>query len=547
MDGKVLSKYVLGWGLSIILFFFIGLRDVDSKDNPGSNEKYTPYKSNYALVIGIGNYHEENKHQESYKDAAIVGKQLHDMGFTVTYLWDVGFDELKDRLSRFFKDNEIEKDSGLFIWYSGHIDKDGFYLIPADEPQGENDPSFETKMFLVKDFLELSKGTKAKYVYMVFDACISSKVLGEERSDSPKILPASMLKYPVRQYLCSCSAGQETRKDGSFRDMFIKVLRNELNANANGDNYLTASEIGAFIKKEMVTLHGETCTPYFGKSKDSDFDKGEFLFLRQSNIPAYYSPKYFSDRLDDKSKGPEMSIIPSGFFMMGDLQGGGFKDEKPVHGVSVSSIAVSRNEVTFEEYDRYCGAKNPNNDLQKEPKKPLDNGWGRGKRPVINVSWEDAVAYTDWLSKQTGFTYRLPTEAEWEYFARAGTETDYYWNNEVGYGNANCTGCGSRLDVDAKDKTAPVGAYKLPNAFGIFDTVGNVWEWTCSEYTDEYNDGSKKETKCLGEVATGGETVVLRGGSWDDEFKKCRVSHRKAGYPGERSPFIGFRVVRELK
>jgi len=102
---------------------------------------------------------------------------------------------------------------------------------------------------------------------------------------------------------------------------------------------------------------------------------------------------------------------------MGDIQGTGEGDEQPVHLVSVNSFAMSRHEVTFEEYDYFA--------KQTKREKPIDNGWGRGNRPVINVSWGDAVAYAKWLSQQTGEKYRLPTEAEWEYAARAGTETDY--------------------------------------------------------------------------------------------------------------------------
>jgi formylglycine-generating enzyme required for sulfatase activity len=155
------------------------------------------------------------------------------------------------------------------------------------------------------------------------------------------------------------------------------------------------------------------------------------------------------------------------------------------------------------------------------------------------------VAYTKWLTEQTGFKYRLPTEAEWEYFARAGSDTDYWWGNEIGQGKACCDGCGAQWGWDAEKSTAPVGSFAA-NPFGIYDTVGNVWEWTCSEYTDKYNE-SKKEENCLEIIKTDGELVVLRGGAWNEKPESCRVSRRNALNPGERSPYIGFRVVRELK
>ena len=513
-----------------ILSFFLSLFSVLGVADPQDKENNTLYKTSYALIIGIENYNNWPSPGKAVYDAVLVGNELKKLSFNVIHRTDLDSSELEKALKTFFYNEKIDNESRLFIWYSGHgqaIDGEGF-LVPSDAPLAYA-PDFKMKAFPVRRFDELSKLTKAKYVYMVFDACLSSQIFVNESVDSSEIPIASVLKYPARQYFCSCTSGPQLQGNSAFRDIFIEVLQNEVKANANGDNYLTASEIGSFIKKKMAgTTLGKKQEPQNGRLKDSD--KGEFVFLLQDK-----SFDYFRDNLSDESKGPEMIKIPDSFFMMGDLQGGGFNDEKPVHRVNLSGIAVSRYEATFYEYDRFCDTIGR--------KKPDDNGWGRGNRPVINVSWEDAVMYTEWLSKQTGFTYRLPTEAEWEHFARAGADTNYWWGNEIGRGNASCYGCSAQWGWDAERKTAPVGSF-IPNPFGIYDTVGNVWEWTCSEYTDEYNG---KETRCLDKITNGGEAVVRRGGSWDEEPKKCRVSHRKVGYPSERSPYIGFRVVRELK
>ncbi len=125
-----------------------------------------------------------------------------------------------------------------------------------------------------------------------------------------------------------------------------------------------------------------------------------------------------------------MVWIPAGSFKMSDIQGSGYDDEKPVHRVSIDRFAMGKYEVTFAEYDKFAEATGRT--------KPDDEGWGRGKRPVINVSWNDATAYAKWLSKQTSKNYRLPTEAEWEYAARAGTETKYWWGNNISTNKANC-------------------------------------------------------------------------------------------------------------
>jgi len=134
-----------------------------------------------------------------------------------------------------------------------------------------------------------------------------------------------------------------------------------------------------------------------------------------------------------------MIVVPAGSFKMGDVQGGGDKDEVPIHTVTIQTpFAIGRYEVTFDDYDQFAKATNR--------KLPDDQGWGRGRRAVINVSWEIATVYAKWLSEQTGKRYRLPMEAEWEYAARAGKETAYWWGNDFIKGMANCNGRGSQWD-----------------------------------------------------------------------------------------------------
>ncbi len=231
------------------------------------------------------------------------------------------------------------------------------------------------------------------------------------------------------------------------------------------------------------------------------------------------------DRLKDGSYGPKMVVIPAGKFRMGDIQGGGSSNEQPVHKVSVKSFAMGRYEVTFAEYDKFAEAMGRT--------KPSDNGWGRGNRPVINVSWHDVTAYAKWLTEQTGHQYRLPTEAEWEYAARAGTETKYWWGNDIGSNQANCYAnyCG-----DSFKYTAPVGSFK-PNAFGLYDTVGNVWEWTCSEYEGTY---SGKEQRC----AKSAGRFAVRGASWGSEARRARSAFRIRGTPTSRNGVYGGRLAR---
>jgi len=222
----------------------------------------------------------------------------------------------------------------------------------------------------------------------------------------------------------------------------------------------------------------------------------------------------FRDRLKDGSSGPEMVWIPEGRFKMGDIQGGSDSDEKPVHWVSVKKFAMGRYEITFAQYDKFATATGR--------EKPSDSGLGRGNRPVMNVSWLDVTAYAKWLSQQTGQQYRLPTEAQWEYAARAGTKTKYWWGNTASHEYANY-GVDDCCDGLAKGKdrwkyTSPVGSFAA-NPFGLYDTAGNVWEWTCSEYENRYNG---KEMECLSNNRANDDSLfVLRGSRLVD--RRCHV------------------------
>lgn len=232
---------------------------------------------------------------------------------------------------------------------------------------------------------------------------------------------------------------------------------------------------------------------------------------------------------------PEMITIPAVPFLMGDIQKVGDKNELPVHTVQIrKSFALSRFEVTFDEYDSFARATGR--------QLPSDKGWGRGRRPVINVSWEDAQAYVKWLSEQTGKRYRLPTEAEWEYAARAGTQTKYWWGDNFRNGAANCDSCGSQWD---KKQTAPVGSFKA-NGFALHDMAGNVWEWIEDCWHNNYN-GAPTDGRAWRQE-NGGQCGprVVRGGSWGDRPGSLRSSNRGWSGTVDRSNSVGFRLAQDL-
>jgi formylglycine-generating enzyme required for sulfatase activity len=244
----------------------------------------------------------------------------------------------------------------------------------------------------------------------------------------------------------------------------------------------------------------------------------------------------FRDTLRDGSPGPDMVVVLPGKFRMGDIQGSGDADERPVHLVRIPRpFAIGRYAITFDEYDMF--ARLTNRHLA------ADEGWGRGRRPVINVSWEDAVAYAEWLSQQTDKRYRLPTEAEWEYAARAGTETTYWWGNEVGKNRVNCAGCGSPGDGK---QTAPVGSF-APNPWGLHDTAGNVYEWVQDCWHEDY-EGAPEDGGKAWDKEGGGDCNrrVIRGGSWSYEPWYVRSAYRSKDVPNLRYGNLGFRLAQDL-
>ena len=245
------------------------------------------------------------------------------------------------------------------------------------------------------------------------------------------------------------------------------------------------------------------------------------------------APAVRRDRLRIGGLGPELVVIPPGEFLRGDTRGDGDPDERPVTAVRIPhGFALGRYEVTFEEYDSFCEATG-------RPK-PSDEGWGRGRRPVVNVSWRDAVAYAQWLSEQSGARYRLPTSAEWEYAARAGGQARYPWGDELGRDRANCAGCGSPWDGVA---VAPVGRFD-PNAFGLYDVAGNVWEWVEDCWHPSYENAPRDGSA----YTTGGECDkrVVRGGSWSTPPTELRSANRWRDFNVRTSDDIGFRIARDL-
>jgi len=264
---------------------------------------------------------------------------------------------------------------------------------------------------------------------------------------------------------------------------------------------------------------------------------------------------------------PQMIVIPAGSFDMGTRLG----DESPIHRVTLPSFALSTTEVTRSQYGMFvnetkydagtCWALNETGMIEERVgrnsvdfvfRKDLDGDSQFDNSPVSCVNWFDAKAYVKWLSEKTGKNYRLPSESEWEYAARAGTTTSRYWGNDVGRNNANCRDCVTKWDGTNSPwigaLSAPVGSFK-PNAFGLYDMLGNVWEWTEDTYHNDYK-GAPTDGSAWVQITSGQDRSVgrvIRGGSWKVHSMFMTTSYRLGSAEVRRDEHkFGIRLARTL-
>jgi len=315
----------------------------------------------------------------------------------------------------------------------------------------------------------------------------------------------------------------------------------------------------AELKRQQAELEKQRQQAKLERKRQPD---QTFEVLETSKVfDAQIAGTVFRDRLKNGSFGPEMVVIPTGRFQMGGRYSQKYHHlttEIPVHWVDIRyEFAMGKYEVTNAEFVQFLnvikrrGSKEKpwfeteREDYNSHIKGSVNNFYVESNyemHPVIEVSWYGAVAYAKWMSKQTGEEYRLPSEAEWEYAARAGTETRYWWGNDAGENKANCRNlyCNHSFKY-----TAPVGSFNA-NQFGLYDTVGNVWEWVADgwheDYTNAPNDGR------IWTVDADDSLRVQRGGSWLDSPYGSRMNNaaRVQYTPNSRDSNVGFRVVRRV-
>ncbi|MDG4551118.1 MAG: SUMF1/EgtB/PvdO family nonheme iron enzyme [Candidatus Contendobacter sp.] len=509
-----------------------------------------------ALVVGNAGYR-DSPLNNPVNDARDVAEALRAMGFEVVQRENLdkrGFDAVVGDFARRLKERG---GVGLF-YYSGHgaqVKGENFLIPVSAAIASEADVEYEAVNAgrILRNMEQAGNGLNI----VVLDACRNnpyrswyrSETKGLARMDAPT---GSIIAYATAPGAVAAdgagrnspyTAGllQAMRTPGLGIEQLFKQVRIQV-AKATGNRQVpweSSSLMGDFyFVSSASTSSPQSPTPVVSAAVPSPFRPS----VPQEAPPKGSQPRagqVFRDTLSDGTRGPAMVVIPAGSFTMGSSADEPERqpDERQ-HDVRINGFAMGQYEVTFEEYDRFCTATGR--------EKPSDQGWGRGRRPVINVDWNEAVTYAEWLSKQTSKQYRLPTEAEWEYAARAGTTTPFWtgrcvttdqvnYDGRFGYGSPDC---GAKTDV-YRGKTLPVGSFK-PNPWGLYDTMGNVWELTCSAYEEYYNGA---EERCSTKDT---DRVAVRGGSWYRYPNRVRSALRSWDDPTDRDYHQGFRLARSL-
>ncbi len=300
-------------------------------------------------------------------------------------------------------------------------------------------------------------------------------------------------------------------------------------------------KVEKLLGKSNVTLSALRVKVLFGqrKYKDAKMELNLFYEYNSKKALAKEMASYII-KIDEEIEKARTTLgtitmvsIPSGSFQMGDIQGSADDTEKPVHRVSIKAFKMGQTEVTFVQWDTCVSEGGCTH-------KPEDNGWGRGNRPVVNVSYDDITKqYIPWLNRITGQMFRLPSEAEWEYTARAGSTTKYSWGNSIDCSKARY---GYFFNVCGKQKsTDPVKSFSA-NKFGLYDMHGNVYEWTQDCFNDSY---SNAPTDGRARISSQCTQRVLRGGSWSTAPWFLRSSNRIRFAASNRLYNIGFRIAQD--
>lgn len=477
----------------------------------------------YALVIGNGAY-KKLPLKQAVNNALAVKNSLEQQGFTVLYRENLQAKDIPETLLAFSR--QIKRGSQALFYYSGHaLQLNGVNYLSAVDAWVKAAEDVAAVSLNLNEVLDAMNAAKPKMSLLFIDASrktylprrVHRGVQGLAKVTAPANTLISFANSPVHVAL------NPRLHQRLYTDEILKAINND-SVPLKQSMQLMGEQVIATSKHKMkpwLSVNLEAGTTFAGKIISTG--------IVANTIPPQPAKHSAGDTVNEPVLGMHMTYIAPGSFMMGsdEEEEIRYRDEE-LHQVQIKKgFWAGTHEVTFDQYDAFCKAT--------DNLIPADEGWGRGARPVMNITWLEATSFANWMSGKTGRHYRLPTEAEWEYMARAGTTTafsfgdhqsdfvQYAWNGE-----------------SANKQTHPVGE-KKPNPWGLFDVHGNVWEWTSSKYAEDY-DGTELLDSSLNASQ---EKRSVRGGSWYFFPKSMRSADRRLYHPLFRRTYIGFRLVRD--
>jgi len=541
------------WRLALLLLLIVGATanlGLAQAQQPAAAIRPEP---RMALLIANSNYRDSDvKLPNPVRDARAFAEELRRDGFEVVLKENLGKEDMQRTIDQFAA--TIPSGATALFYFSGfgiQVNRQN-YLIPIDARiWAERD--VQQDGISVERVLDQIQAKGVKVLLLIIDASRKNPFERRFRSYSAGLSATAVPEHTVA--ISSASLDKADDDVDANPSLFMSELLKEMRAPRSS----TAEQVFLRARNGVARASKGDRVPWISSSLTDDFyfnrpsadasaspPPVEPLAARKTEQPAPAAPSAKAaaesaqttqpsgnmpgETFRDCAECPEMIVVPAGEFDMGSND---TPREKPVHRVAIARpFAIGRREVTFAEWDQCVAAGACSY-------RPNDRGWGRGNHPVIDVSWDDAKAYLNWLSQKTGKQYRLPTEAEWEYAARAGSKSPFWWGSDKGKGLANCHDCGA---PDAGSKTSATGSFR-PNAFGLYDTSGNAAEWVEDCWNDSYSSAPKD-----GSASTNGQCAlrVLRGGSFGNTADAVRSPARFRYDHDVRYFANGFRAARNL-
>ena len=527
-DGRKHSPSVVLVGLALVLWSALYAASAEAR--------------RIALVIGNGDYARSGDLRNPANDARAIADKLESLDFTLVG-GQAHVDVNRRDMDTLFRTLEakLKRTSGVeaaLVYYSGHgvAEAGQNWLVPVDDGAIEYRDDVPAYAIGANDVMERLERGGGRLHILILDACRNNELPSRQQTKggAPKgLLPMPTIGKTTDQMIVYAAADGAVAYDGQVGEElspFAKALVDEMDEPGRRlmdvvgvvKGKLRRQTAGYKFGTQVPWVYSSIERPFYFKQCSPGSDcPGQIVIIDKIDPIDYWKDFEQRKECDDC---PLMVAVPAGSFKMGDDK---YKSELPIRSVNIGRLAVGVHEVTFSQWDACHRAGGCSY-------KPKDNNWGRGNRPVIDVSWKDAQDYVGWLSKVTGKNYRLPSESEWEYVARAETTGPFHTGPNISRSQANFQG----------SRTVAVGSFPESNRFGLHDVHGNVWEWVEDCWHPDYH-GAPVDG---GAWTRGGDCGkrVFRGGSWENQPEFVRSAYRWGGDDRLRSSSIGFRVARTL-